>query len=202
MATTFCYQPNILSKNLNEYSNYLITRVGVFTQKNCIKLICLYHSGNDQFCLADYFGSPVNSNEIRFSPNNMRSRYLVDTPIMGGSPPKKKRPNNPTKYQGFPFYKLDVFGKHFHLSGDNINYYITMSLFEYLKRLDEFFFILIHNDSDHRMLDGWMVALLNPLASLPIYLFILYKAARKTAHIPWLFIVFNAITVVITAVTA
>jgi membrane-associated phospholipid phosphatase len=73
-----------------------------------------------------------------------------------------------------------------------------MSLFEYIKRLDRFFFILIHNDSEHKVLDGVMLVLRNPLTWVPLYIFMIFFIIKKTGKRAWLFIVLSLVTVAFT----
>lgn len=76
-----------------------------------------------------------------------------------------------------------------------------MSLIEYLKRLDKIFFILIHNDSDHRVLDYIMLGIRNLLSWIPIYIFMIFFAFKKGGNKAWIFILFSMITIAIAACT-
>jgi undecaprenyl-diphosphatase len=73
-----------------------------------------------------------------------------------------------------------------------------MTFFETLKRLDKLLFILIHNDSDHFILDNIMLAIRNPYTWIPLYAFILFYAIKKAGNRAWLFILLSILTFVIT----
>jgi undecaprenyl-diphosphatase len=72
-----------------------------------------------------------------------------------------------------------------------------MSLIEYLKRLDKFFFILIHNDSDHRVLDNIMLGIGNQLSWIPIYIFMIFFAFKKGRNKAWILILLSLMTIAI-----
>lgn len=76
-----------------------------------------------------------------------------------------------------------------------------MSLIEYLKRLDKLFFILVHNDSDHRVLDNIMLGIGNQLSWIPIYIFMIFFAFKKGRNKAWIFILLSMITIMIAACT-
>lgn len=73
-----------------------------------------------------------------------------------------------------------------------------MSLIESLKKLDRLLFILIHNDSDHFVLDNAMVAIRNPYTWVPLYAMVLFYIIRKNGNSVWLFILFSLLTFAIT----
>lgn len=77
-----------------------------------------------------------------------------------------------------------------------------MSLFEYLKRLDKFSFIVIHNDSWHRALDGIMLLLRNPATWIPLYIFMIIFSIKKTGNRAWFFILLSLVTVAITDIVS
>ncbi|HEY8658548.1 MAG TPA: phosphatase PAP2 family protein [Hanamia sp.] len=72
-----------------------------------------------------------------------------------------------------------------------------MSLFEFLKRLDRILFVLIHNDSQHKVLDEIMLVVINHFTWIPIYIFVLFFIVRKTGNRAWYFIVLSILTVAI-----
>lgn len=72
-----------------------------------------------------------------------------------------------------------------------------MSLFEYFKRLDKFFFILIHNDSDHRFLDYIMLGIRNPFSWIPIFIFMVFFSYKKERYKAWIFLLLSVMTVAI-----
>ena len=73
-----------------------------------------------------------------------------------------------------------------------------MTLFETLKKLDKILFILIHNDSDHLVLDNIMLAIRNPYTWIPLYAFILFYIIKKAGSRAWLFILLSVLTFIIT----
>ena len=73
-----------------------------------------------------------------------------------------------------------------------------MSFIESLKKLDRLLFILIHNDSDHFVLDNVMVAIRNPYTWIPLYALVLFYITRKTGNRAWLFILLSLLTFAIT----
>jgi membrane-associated phospholipid phosphatase len=73
-----------------------------------------------------------------------------------------------------------------------------MSLFEYLKKLDKVFFVLIHNDADHLVFDNIMLILRNPNTWIPLYVFLLFYIIKKAGNRAWLFILFSVITFAVT----
>jgi undecaprenyl-diphosphatase len=78
-----------------------------------------------------------------------------------------------------------------------------MSILRLLERIDKALFVLIHNDSDHAVLDPVMLLLRNPITWLPLYAFLLYYVIRKAGAKTWKFILFSIITVAVTdSVTA
>ncbi|MDQ6903302.1 MAG: phosphatase PAP2 family protein [Bacteroidota bacterium] len=76
-----------------------------------------------------------------------------------------------------------------------------MSLFKYLKRLDKILFIFIHNDSQHQVLDGMMLAIRNPVTWIPLYIFMVFFVIKKTGSKAWLFIVLSLLTVAMTDIS-
>lgn len=77
-----------------------------------------------------------------------------------------------------------------------------MTLFEYLKRLDNLFFILVHNDADHQSLDWIMPILRNPATWIPLYILVIFFIIRKSGNSALLFILLSLVTVVITDCTS
>jgi len=76
-----------------------------------------------------------------------------------------------------------------------------MALFEYLKMLDKFLFIIIHNDSQHEIWDRIMLAVRNPVTWIPLYIFIVFFIIKKTKSRAWLFILLSLITVATTDIS-
>jgi membrane-associated phospholipid phosphatase len=73
-----------------------------------------------------------------------------------------------------------------------------MQVLKLLDRIDKFFFIAIHNDSDNKVLDGIMLVLRNPVTWIPFYVFLLYYVIRKAGVQCWQFILFSILTVGVT----
>lgn len=75
-------------------------------------------------------------------------------------------------------------------------------LIEYLKRLDKILFIFIHNDSQHNLWDGMMLAIRNPPTWIPLYIFMIFFIIKKRGRNAWVFIILSLITLAITDVTS
>ena len=60
--------------------------------------------------------------------------------------------------------------------------------FDILKRLDRILFVLIHNDSDHKILDGVMLITRDPVTWIPLFIFMVfyiikYKKAKALSFL-------------------
>jgi len=73
-----------------------------------------------------------------------------------------------------------------------------MSLLDLLNKIDQTLFLLIHNDSDHGILDKPMLFLRNPYTWIPLYCFILFYAIKKGGAKAWQFVILSTITFLIT----
>ncbi|HEY4148213.1 MAG TPA: phosphatase PAP2 family protein [Chitinophagaceae bacterium] len=73
-----------------------------------------------------------------------------------------------------------------------------MSFLKLLDKIDKIFFVAIHNDSDHRVLDNIMLLFRNPVTWIPLYAFLLYYVIRKAGIKAWKFIALSIVTVGIT----
>ncbi len=73
-----------------------------------------------------------------------------------------------------------------------------MSLLKTLENIDKALFVLIHHDSDHVILDPIMLALRNPYTWIPVYVFILYFAVRKSGWDAWRFVLLSVACFAIT----
>ena len=73
-----------------------------------------------------------------------------------------------------------------------------MPIPNWLYNLDKTVFVLIHNDSDHQLLDNLMLLLRNPYTWIPFYAFMLYFAIKKCGNKTWQFLVMSLFTFFIT----
>jgi membrane-associated phospholipid phosphatase len=69
---------------------------------------------------------------------------------------------------------------------------------ETLKRIDQVFFLLINHDSNHRLLDPFMIAIRNPITWIPLYLFLVFYVLSKMGNRGWWFIILSLVAVGIT----
>lgn len=69
-----------------------------------------------------------------------------------------------------------------------------MTLIEWLDKLDKIVLIIVHRDSDFRLLDPFFLTIRNALTWIPLYGFLLYFVLKKNKKTAWLFIILSIVT--------